>query len=247
MHLRNAFVFCIITFFARREAHAQESAAELLQRRLSAPYAVAISLDRLLWIGPYLQDGPFGVAGLSVAAGIYLRSSNIDVGEPFLPHAAPRLGVDITLPWRLSVGIAAGGGYSVAGVDPYGGTEEPDRTATTLVAILRFGYLHPLGNDAMLWFRTGLAYSAGEGEHRDPYYQEDRFASRMRHVAMPVEFSFLFPVTRRFVLTFGVNAEVGLWGMNTTTTTWGGTLSKPEKGYLLNDAFGLSFGALTFL
>jgi hypothetical protein len=233
-------------------ASARASADERALESLTSPLGFTVGLERVLYFGPYTQDGPRGESGVSAAAGPYLRSSELDEGgEPFLPHAAPRLTFDLVLPWRITAGLGAGYGISVAPAKDYSGISDPPlRELPTTLFTGRLGYMHRVGKDGLFWIRMGLSYASGEGSHTSTYYS-DLYETTIRHYSLPLEFVFVFPVARHFGIVFSPSLDLGLYGTDNLRTSIGG----PGPGGLpatenevrrVNDAFGLWLGLIFF-
>lgn len=188
-------------------------------------WTVNVGLERLLFIGPYTQDGPNGQAGISVAAGGYMLSSDLERGEPFLPHAVPRLGVDIVLGEQITLGVAGGYGLSVADVGSSSGDPRHDATTSgTGVIVARLGHVGAMSRGGIHWVRAGLLYG---------------FGSTLDVLALDVEFvlgKVLFP---RGAFTFGVAADIGLYGTDSE--------AEGSEARRVHDAFGIWLGGLLFL
>lgn len=222
--------------------------AEPPRDALTRPWGLALALERALFLGPYTQDGPRGETGFSVAAGPYLRSSDLDGNhEPFLPHAVPRLTFDMVLPWDLTAGIGAGYGFSTAIADDSSGSQDPlPRSVPTKLFTGRFGFIRPIGPESLFWLRLGLAYTSGTGSHTSAYYVSDHYTTNLTHWSLPLDFEFVFPVAKHLALTFAMTVDLGLYGTDSLQSSIGGLPPEEQEVRRVNDAIGFWFGIMAF-
>lgn len=207
-------------------------------------FRAALSLDRVLFIGPFLQNDPRGEWGISAAAASYVRSTDVESsGEPFVPHAIARLGADIALPWNLTAGIAGGHGVVVATPKNGGYVDEPmDRSVAMSVLQTRFGYVHPLKGTTLFWFRTGFAYTFASDDISDGVYSENRRRTSIRHFSVPIDFVFVFRPAKHFGITYGISADLGLYGVDIRETSGSDIPTEKSEGRRVNDGVGMWLG-----
>lgn len=214
-------------------------------------FRVALGLDRMLFLGPFTQDGSRGESGIAVAAASFVKSTAIkSTGEPLVPHAIARLGVDVALPWRLTLGIA--GGYGVVMDTPDNGAASErsvvaeETSVSTTVLQTRFGYTHPLKGSSFFWFRAGLAYTFASIDSESASDSENGRRVSIHHLSVPIDFVFVMPFTKNFGITYGLSADLGLFGVD-TRRVYGFPTPTEKDERRVNDGVGMWFGVQSLL
>jgi hypothetical protein len=211
---------------------------------LERPWTVTVGLERVLFIGPYAQSGPSGEAGISIAGGGYILADNIEDTEPFLPHAVPRLAVDIVLVERFTFGVAAGYGASVADARLRSRAREPqERVTGTGVLSARFGYVGAMRYAGFYGIRLGFLYGFGTCSYTYPESGSEIEAS-MSYVATNLELLLGTVPLPYAAVTFGLSTDVGLHG----THAWRvGSSSAGTEEPRLHHGIGIWMGGLLIL
>ena len=214
---------------------------------LARPSSVALSLERVLALGPYAEDGESGSSGASIGAGGYLRSFDGSARDPFLPHAAPRLGLDLVLPEAFTLGLAGGFGLSASETSSaYDASKTTTHTQKTAVFAARVGFVAPVSPDTGFWPKVGIAHAWGWGAEPDAGYSSATRTTASRAWSLTIDLPFAFMLTPNLALLLDFSGDLGLAGTSHVTRQdlAGSTTSDGGEQRRVRDGFAISFGAL---
>jgi hypothetical protein len=119
----------------------------------SADPTVALSVERIGGL-TYSSYGPHALDGTITLSTFGVGGVNLN------PTAIPRIGIDVLLPSRLTVGGALGANFATLGVNPNSGQSET-ASATTYVIAPRIGYRLSLGPKLDFLPRAGVSLVGG--------------------------------------------------------------------------------------
>jgi hypothetical protein len=209
-----------------------------------------LGVERVLLAGPFAQTQAGASSGsevtdggLSFGAVGLAASTDDDSPRPFLPHAIPRLALDLVLLEGITCGAFAGIGRSYGSRSASNGSSEDETpVATTYLAGGRVGALLVLEGETLLWPRLGLVH--GWATH-DRVNDWDELVEDTGHLtSVQLEAALVFVPVAHLGVTLGLGMDIGLYGST-------GVESVPSRSVLRvrrdADAFFAWIGLLGFL